>query len=74
MPARSAAKKAASKAAPKTDPKLGARPIVIALTIERGGFGAEAAAPAVCNMFARWFHPNSADTGKDCAIGKVADR
>jgi penicillin-binding protein 2 len=32
------------------------RPIVIALTVEKGGFGAEAAAPAVRLMLAQWFH------------------
>jgi penicillin-binding protein 2 len=34
------------------DPK---RPIVIAMTIEKGGFGAEAAAPAVRLMLSKWF-------------------
>ncbi|MGI8558632.1 MAG: penicillin-binding protein 2 [Solirubrobacteraceae bacterium] len=32
------------------------RPIVIAMTIEKGGFGAEAAAPAVRLMLSQWFH------------------
>jgi penicillin-binding protein 2 len=32
------------------------RPIVIAMTIEKGGFGAEAAAPAVRLMMSKWFH------------------
>jgi penicillin-binding protein 2 len=31
------------------------RPIVIAVTIEKGGFGAEAAAPAARLMMSRWF-------------------
>jgi penicillin-binding protein 2 len=31
------------------------RPIVIAVTVEKGGFGAEAAAPAARLMLARWF-------------------
>jgi penicillin-binding protein 2 len=31
------------------------RPIVIATTIERGGFGAEAAAPATCQILRKWF-------------------
>jgi penicillin-binding protein 2 len=31
------------------------RPIVIAATIERGGWGAEKAAPAVCRMLRSWF-------------------
>jgi penicillin-binding protein 2 len=32
------------------------RPIVIAVTIERGGFGAQAAAPAARLMLSQWFH------------------
>ncbi len=31
------------------------KPIVIVATVEDGGFGAEAAAPAVCKMLATWF-------------------
>jgi penicillin-binding protein 2 len=31
------------------------RPIVIATTIERAGFGAEAAAPATCQILRKWF-------------------
>jgi penicillin-binding protein 2 len=34
------------------------RPIVVAVTIERGGFGAETAAPAVRLILADWFHLN----------------
>ncbi|MEA2265361.1 MAG: penicillin-binding protein 2 [Solirubrobacteraceae bacterium] len=34
------------------DPK---KPIVIAMTVERGGFGAETAAPAVRLMLSKWF-------------------
>jgi penicillin-binding protein 2 len=34
----------------------GRRPIVIAVTIEDGGFGAEAAAPAARLLLAEWFH------------------
>jgi len=33
-----------------------ARPIVIAITVEQGGFGAEAAAPAARLMMSNWFH------------------
>jgi penicillin-binding protein 2 len=33
-----------------------ARPIVIAVTIEQGGFGAQAAAPAARLMMSEWFH------------------
>jgi penicillin-binding protein 2 len=32
------------------------RPIVIAATVEDGGYGAEAAAPIVCRMLRTWFH------------------
>jgi penicillin-binding protein 2 len=32
-----------------------ARPIVLAVTIEKGGFGAEAAAPAARLMLSQWF-------------------
>lgn len=32
-----------------------ARPIVVAVTVEQGGFGAEAAAPVACRMLRRWF-------------------
>ncbi len=32
------------------------RPIVIAVTIEKGGFGAQAAAPAARLMLSQWFH------------------
>ncbi len=41
------------------------RPIVIAVTVEDGGFGAEAAAPVTCKMLARWF--GQEDT---CVAGK----
>ena len=45
-------------------------PIVIAATIERGGFGAEAAAPAVRQMLSKWF------TGKagQFIVGESRDR
>jgi len=32
------------------------RPIVLAVTVEDGGFGAEAAAPVTCRMLAEWYH------------------
>ena len=31
------------------------RPIVVAVTIERGGFGAQAAAPAARLILSQWF-------------------
>ncbi|MEA2425649.1 MAG: penicillin-binding protein 2, partial [Thermoleophilaceae bacterium] len=33
-----------------------ARPIVVAVTIEKGGFGAETAAPAARLILSDWFH------------------
>ena len=35
------------------------KPIVIVATVEDGGYGAEAAAPAVCAMLANWFNQPS---------------
>jgi penicillin-binding protein 2 len=32
------------------------RPIVVAVTIEKGGFGAQAAAPAARLILSQWFH------------------
>jgi penicillin-binding protein 2 len=32
-----------------------ARPIVVAVTVERGGFGAETAAPAACEILTTWY-------------------
>jgi len=49
--------------------KDGARPIVIAATVEDGGFGAEAAAPVVCRMLNGWYHQKAA-----CAAGTSATR
>ena len=42
-------------------------PIVIVVTIERGGFGAEAAAPVACRMLAKWFHIGD---GPQCKPGE----
>lgn len=40
------------------------KPIVIVATVEDGGFGAEAAAPAVCKMLATWFsQPDRCSSG-----------
>jgi penicillin-binding protein 2 len=44
------------------------RPIVIATTIENGGFGADAAAPVTCRMLAWWYHEPKAS----CAAGGSA--
>jgi len=35
------------------------RPIVVAVTIEKGGFGAETAAPAACRILTSWFDVSS---------------
>ena len=32
-----------------------AQPMVVVVTVEKGGFGAEAAAPAACRILAQWF-------------------
>jgi penicillin-binding protein 2 len=46
------------------------RPIVVATTIEEGGFGAEAAAPAACRILTTWF-----DQSPDrCAAGTSTTR
>jgi penicillin-binding protein 2 len=42
-----------------------AKPIVIAATVEQGGFGSDAAAPVVCRMLASWFDQRAA-----CAAGR----
>ncbi|MEA2271400.1 MAG: penicillin-binding protein 2, partial [Solirubrobacteraceae bacterium] len=47
----------------------GRRPIVLAVTIEDGGFGAEAAAPAARLMLAQWFHQD-----KKLVVGKSRTR
>jgi penicillin-binding protein 2 len=36
------------------------RPIVVAVTVERGGFGAETAAPAACRILTSWFDQSPA--------------
>jgi penicillin-binding protein 2 len=35
-----------------------ARPIVVVVTIEKGGFGAETAAPTARLILSHWFHLN----------------
>lgn len=45
------------------------RPIVVAVTIERGGFGAETAAPAACQILAAWFN-----AGAGCQAGSSRAR
>ncbi len=44
------------------------KPIVIATTVEEGGFGAEAAAPITCRMLAQWF-----DQKSRCAAAVVTE-
>ncbi|MEA2148442.1 MAG: penicillin-binding protein 2 [Solirubrobacteraceae bacterium] len=53
------------------DPK---RPIVIAATVERGGFGAETAAPVVCRMLSRFYESNPAAKSAACARGQSATK
>ena len=45
------------------------RPIVVAVTVEKGGFGAEAAAPAACRILAHWF-----DQRASCQVGESTTR
>lgn len=50
------------------------KPIVIAATIERGGFGAEKAAPLVRRMLARWFDiPEEARASEAAGVRQAAD-
>lgn len=41
----------------------GDRPIVVAATVEQGGFGAETAAPIVCRLMAQWYDVDSGCSG-----------
>jgi penicillin-binding protein 2 len=51
------------------------KPIVIAATVERGGFGAEKAAPLVRRMLAKWFDldPKLARPAPDAGVRQAAD-
>ena len=49
--------------------KDGPRPLVVAATVEDGGFGAEAAAPVACRMLNLWFRQKAA-----CTPGTSATR
>ncbi|CAN5131389.1 penicillin-binding protein 2 [soil metagenome] len=49
------------------DPK---RPMVIAVTVERGGFGAETAAPIACRMLSKYYKVDSAS----CSGGESVTR
>lgn len=46
------------------------RPIVVAVTIERGGFGAETAAPTACKILTNWFNLS----GSSCLPGDDTSR
>jgi penicillin-binding protein 2 len=48
------------------------RPIVIAATVERGGFGAETAAPIVCRMLSKFYEGDDAAKNAACARGASA--
>ncbi len=45
------------------------RPIVVAAVIENGGFGAQAAAPAVRQILSQWFYgsPGEAVAGRSAS-------
>jgi penicillin-binding protein 2 len=51
------------------------KPIVIAATVERGGFGADRAAPLVRRMLAKWFEldPKLARPPADASVRQAAD-
>jgi penicillin-binding protein 2 len=51
------------------------KPIVIAATVERGGFGAERAAPLVRRMLAKWFDldPKLARPSAEAGVRQAAD-
>jgi penicillin-binding protein 2 len=53
-------------------PRTGAnsRPLVVAATIEKGGFGAAAAAPTVCRVLAKWYDR----TNVPCTPGTNTDQ
>jgi len=46
------------------------RPIVVAATVEGGGFGAETAAPIVCRIMAGWY---DVDSGCSAASAEIVD-
>lgn len=46
----------------------GDRPIVVAATVEGGGFGAETAAPIVCRIMAGWYDVDSECSAADAQI------
>ena len=46
------------------------RPIVVAVTVEEGGFGAAVAAPIACRMLAKWYRQD----GSACAAGSAVAR
>ena len=46
------------------------RPIVVAVTVEEGGFGAAVAAPIACRMLAKWYGQNAST----CVAGESAAR
>ncbi len=46
------------------------RPIVVAVTVEEGGFGAAVAAPIACRMLARYYKQD----GSKCQAGAAFSR
>jgi penicillin-binding protein 2 len=46
------------------------RPIVVAVTVEEGGFGAAVAAPIACRMLAQWYKQD----GSACSAGSAKSR
>jgi penicillin-binding protein 2 len=49
----------------------GPHPIVLAVTVEKGGFGAQAAAPAARLMLSEWFNPSHPETTPHVGTSKT---
>ena len=49
----------------------GPRPIVVAVTVEKGGFGAQAAAPAARLILSEWFNPGHPETAPHVGASKT---
>ena len=49
------------------------RPIVVVVTVEKGGFGAETAAPAARKILSEWFDVSSPAPKPDAPTGTAVD-
>ncbi len=66
---RSGRPRKTSRGTSRTSP-IASRPIVVAVTVEEGGFGAAVAAPIACRMLARYY----AQDASSCAAGAATSR